>query len=72
MFGCIGTGGKLAVNSGFGKQAGVGNKGIDSLDAGIEIVLDIVEISVVTICNSWWNIASGNFVLQEPWVLERT
>ena len=51
MLGGIGAGGELAVNRRLGQHSGIGNEGVDGVDAGVEIVFDGVEVAVVGVGN---------------------
>ena len=49
MFGGIGAGGQLAFDGGLGQHVGVGDQGVDVVDAVVEVELDLVEVALVGI-----------------------
>ena len=47
VLGGVGAGGEFAFDGGFYQHAGVGHQRVDGVDAGVEVVLDFVEIALV-------------------------
>ena len=62
MLAGIGAGGQLAFDGGFGQHAGVGDQRVHGVDAGVQVVLDLVEVAVVVVGDPGWNVALGDAV----------
>ena len=60
MFGGVGAGGELAFHGRLGQHAGIGDERIDSVDAGVQVALDLVEVAVVVVGDPGRNVALRN------------
>ena len=47
VLGGVGPGRQLALDRRLGQESGVGNHGVDGVDALVQVVLDLVEVAVV-------------------------
>ena len=47
MLGGVGAGGEFALHGGLGQHVGVGDECIHGVDAGVQVVLDGVEVAIV-------------------------
>ncbi len=57
MFAGISAGGQLAFNCGLDQQVGIGHQRVHRVNAGVEIVFDLIEIAVVAVSDAGRNIA---------------
>ena len=53
----VGARSQLALDGGFGQHAGVGDQRVHGIDAGVQVVLDLVEVAVVVIGDPGRNVA---------------
>ena len=60
VLGSIGASRQFAFHGSLGEHLGVGNKGGDSVDADVEVVLDFVEVTIVTVSDFGGHIAFGD------------
>ncbi len=58
----VGASGQLALNRGSGENAGVCNQRIHGVDAGVEVVLDRIEVAVVGVGDLGGNIALADAI----------
>ena len=57
MFAGIGAGGQLAFQRGLNQQNRIGDKGVDGVDAGVQVVLDQVEVALIGVGDLGGNIS---------------
>ena len=62
VLGGVGAGGQLALDGGLGQHARIGHQCIDGVDAGVEVVLQRVEIAVVGVGDLGGNGAARDVV----------
>ena len=55
MPGRIGDDGKIAIDDRLGERSGVVDKVVDRVDAGVQVVLDRVEIAIVSVGDLLWD-----------------
>ncbi len=59
---CVGSCGELAIDSGFAQHVGVRHKRVHRVDAGVEVVLEDVEIAVVVVGDLGRDVALGDLI----------
>ncbi len=60
MLGGVGASGQLAFDGGLRQQTGVGDQRVNGVDAGVQVVLDLVEVAVVVVGDLGRNVALGD------------
>ena len=58
----VGAGGQFAVHRRFYQHAGIGNQRVDRVDAGVQVVLDGVEVAVVRVGDLGGNVALADSI----------
>ena len=58
----VGAGGQAPVDGGGGEHLGVCDERVDGVDAGVEVVLDLVEVAVVAVGDAGRDVALGDAV----------